>query len=63
MRLALTVLAVIVGVAIGHAMFAFYWLSFNPAEWSASGRYFALNFYLLFAAFFGAAAWSGVKRP
>ena len=48
MKLAMVLLAVIAGVAIGHAMFSFYWLTFDPSQWSKDGRFWALMIYSLF---------------
>lgn len=48
-RAALIILSALAGVAIGHGMFTFYWLSPNPADWTAEGRYLALNVYIVFA--------------
>jgi len=60
-KLVFTILGIVVGVAIGHCMMAFYWLSFDPSTWTAEARYVALNLYLLLGVPLGIAARSGVK--
>jgi hypothetical protein len=47
-RLATIIACAIVGVAIGHAVFSFYWLSFDPATWTADARFLAINAYIAF---------------
>lgn len=61
MKLAMALLAALAGIAIGHAMFSFYWLTFDPSLWTPEARYCALNIYLLFGGLAAAVTWGSEK--
>jgi flagellar basal body-associated protein FliL len=49
-RLTIITLAALMGVALAHGMFSFYWLTFDPSLWTADARFYAISLYSVSAA-------------